>query len=111
MGLEEILSSRPVLCFLCRVHKELKESATELLFGGHETTASAATSLIAFLGLHHDVLQKVRKELQLKVCVSPSALSQGQAVGRYLQERCPRQGSPRPRGSPPFREWQENTTC
>ncbi|OPJ84397.1 hypothetical protein AV530_015823 [Patagioenas fasciata monilis] len=46
--------------------QELKESATELLFGGHETTASAATSLIAFLGLHHDVLQKVRKELQLK---------------------------------------------
>ncbi|KFQ88226.1 Cytochrome P450 26A1, partial [Phoenicopterus ruber ruber] len=46
--------------------QELKESATELLFGGHETTASAATSLIAFLGLHHDVLQKVRKELQVK---------------------------------------------
>ncbi|KFU91446.1 Cytochrome P450 26A1, partial [Chaetura pelagica] len=46
--------------------QELKESATELLFGGHETTASAATSLVAFLGLHHDVLQKVRKELQVK---------------------------------------------
>uniref|UniRef100_A0A8C3R5T9 Cytochrome P450 26A1 n=1 Tax=Cyanoderma ruficeps TaxID=181631 RepID=A0A8C3R5T9_9PASS len=46
--------------------QELKESATELLFGGHETTASAATSLIAFLGLHHEVLQKVRKELQVK---------------------------------------------
>ncbi|XP_053165739.1 cytochrome P450 26A1 [Hemicordylus capensis] len=46
--------------------QELKESATELLFGGHETTASAATSLITFLGLHHDVLQNVRKELQEK---------------------------------------------
>ncbi|XP_019357660.1 PREDICTED: cytochrome P450 26A1 [Gavialis gangeticus] len=44
--------------------QELKESATELLFGGHETTASAATSLITFLGLHPEVLQKVRKELQ-----------------------------------------------
>ncbi|XP_064319892.1 cytochrome P450 26A1 isoform X2 [Phalacrocorax carbo] len=53
--------------------QELKESATELLFGGHETTASAATSLIAFLGLHHDVLQKVRKELQGKgLLCSPS---------------------------------------
>ncbi|XP_046775920.1 cytochrome P450 26A1 isoform X2 [Gallus gallus] len=50
--------------------QELKESATELLFGGHETTASAATSLIAFLGLHHDVLQKVRKELQVKGLLS-----------------------------------------
>ncbi|XP_030425758.1 cytochrome P450 26A1 [Gopherus evgoodei] len=46
--------------------QELKESATELLFGGHETTASAATSLITFLGLHRAVLQKVRKELQMK---------------------------------------------
>nr|XP_028585613.1 cytochrome P450 26A1 [Podarcis muralis] len=46
--------------------QELKESATELLFAGHETTASAATSLITFLGLHQDVLQKVRKELQEK---------------------------------------------
>ncbi|XP_007440816.1 cytochrome P450 26A1-like [Python bivittatus] len=46
--------------------QELKESATELLFGGHETTASAATSLITFLGLHPEVLQKVRKELQEK---------------------------------------------
>ncbi|XP_043912621.1 cytochrome P450 26A1 [Protopterus annectens] len=44
--------------------QELKESATELLFGGHETTASAATSLVTYLGLHQDVLQKVRKELQ-----------------------------------------------
>ncbi|CAG5912155.1 unnamed protein product [Menidia menidia] len=30
----------------------LKESATELLFGGHETTASTATSLVMFLGLN-----------------------------------------------------------
>nr|ARO89874.1 cytochrome P450 Cyp26a1 [Andrias davidianus] len=46
--------------------QELKESATELLFGGHETTASAATSLMTFLALHSDVLHKVRKELQIK---------------------------------------------
>uniref|UniRef100_A0A8C6YCX3 Cytochrome P450 26A1 n=1 Tax=Naja naja TaxID=35670 RepID=A0A8C6YCX3_NAJNA len=46
--------------------QELKESATELLFGGHETTASAATSLLTYLSLHPKVLQKVRKELQEK---------------------------------------------
>lgn len=83
------------VCFIPPLScKELKESATELLFGGHETTASAATSLIAFLGLHHDVLQKVRKELQVKVCVFPRTISQEGTVGKYLQERCPRQGSP-----------------
>lgn len=43
--------------------QELKESATELLFGGHETTASTATSLVAFLALHPEVVQKVRREL------------------------------------------------
>ncbi|XP_069611993.1 cytochrome P450 26A1 [Ranitomeya imitator] len=48
----------------------LKESATELLFGGHGTTASAATSLITFLGLHKDVVQKVREELDSKGLLS-----------------------------------------
>ncbi|XP_056912629.1 cytochrome P450 26A1 isoform X2 [Takifugu flavidus] len=44
----------------------LKESATELLFGGHETTASTATSLIMFLGLNPEVLDKLRHELSDK---------------------------------------------
>ncbi|XP_023571955.1 cytochrome P450 26A1 isoform X3 [Octodon degus] len=44
----------------------LKQSSTELLFGGHETTASAATSLISYLGLYPHVLQKVREELKSK---------------------------------------------
>ncbi|GCC22290.1 hypothetical protein chiPu_0000677 [Chiloscyllium punctatum] len=44
--------------------QELKESATELLFGGYETTASTATSLVTFLALHPEVLHKVRRELQ-----------------------------------------------
>ncbi|XP_063095438.1 cytochrome P450 26A1 isoform X4 [Cavia porcellus] len=44
----------------------LKQSSTELLFGGHETTASAATSLITYLGLYPHVLQKVRAELKSK---------------------------------------------
>uniref|UniRef100_A0A3Q3VLJ4 Cytochrome P450 26A1 n=1 Tax=Mola mola TaxID=94237 RepID=A0A3Q3VLJ4_MOLML len=44
----------------------IKESATELLFGGHETTASTATSLIIFLGLNPDVLDQLRHELMDK---------------------------------------------
>ncbi|NP_001081868.1 cytochrome P450 26A1 [Xenopus laevis] len=48
----------------------LKESATELLFGGHGTTASAATSLTSFLALHKDVLEKVRKELETQGLLS-----------------------------------------
>lgn len=42
----------------------IKESATELLFGGHETTASTATSLVMFLGLNPDALSRLRQELQ-----------------------------------------------
>lgn len=45
----------------------MKEAATELLFGGHETTASTATSLVMFLGLNTEVVQKVREEVQEKV--------------------------------------------
>jgi len=45
----------------------MKESATELLFGGHETTASTATSLIMFLGLNPEVVGRLRKELMDKV--------------------------------------------
>ncbi|MBN3304405.1 cytochrome P450 26A1 [Amia ocellicauda] len=46
--------------------QELKESATELLFGGHETTASSATSLVMFLGLHPEVVLRMRQELHAK---------------------------------------------
>lgn len=55
---------KPCLEFCVQV---LKESATELLFGGHETTASTATSLIMFLGLNPEVLDKLRHELSDKV--------------------------------------------
>uniref|UniRef100_A0AAQ4QMA5 Cytochrome P450 26A1 n=1 Tax=Gasterosteus aculeatus aculeatus TaxID=481459 RepID=A0AAQ4QMA5_GASAC len=41
----------------------IKESATELLFGGHETTASTATSLVMFLGLNPEVVDRLRQEL------------------------------------------------
>lgn len=52
---------------VCVCVQALKESATELLFGGHETTASTATSLIMFLGLNPEVLDKLRHELSDKV--------------------------------------------
>ncbi|XP_031595509.1 cytochrome P450 26A1 isoform X1 [Oreochromis aureus] len=44
----------------------IKQSATELLFGGHETTASTATSLVMFLGLNPKVVDKLRQELEDK---------------------------------------------
>ncbi|KAJ3608295.1 hypothetical protein NHX12_025344 [Muraenolepis orangiensis] len=44
----------------------IKESATELLFGGHETTASTATSLIMFLGLNSEEVVRLRQELLCK---------------------------------------------
>lgn len=53
--------------FIVLHFQALKQSSTELLFGGHETTASAATSLITYLGLYPHVLQKVREELKSKV--------------------------------------------
>ncbi|KAA8581159.1 hypothetical protein FQN60_002740 [Etheostoma spectabile] len=46
--------------------KAIKESATELLFGGHETTASTATSLVMFLGLNPEVVDRLRQELMEK---------------------------------------------
>lgn len=45
----------------------MKEAATELLFGGHETTASTATSLVMFLGLNPEVIQRIRVELEENV--------------------------------------------
>lgn len=45
----------------------IKESATELLFGGHETTASTATSLVMFLGLNPEVVDRLRQELMDRV--------------------------------------------
>ncbi|XP_033102497.1 cytochrome P450 26A1-like [Anneissia japonica] len=44
--------------------EEMKMAAFELLFAAHENPASAACSLIRFLGTHPDVLRKLRQELQ-----------------------------------------------
>lgn len=61
---------------VCVCVQALKESATELLFGGHETTASTATSLIMFLGLNPEVLDKLRHELSDKVIYRSTADSE-----------------------------------
>ncbi|XP_064631721.1 cytochrome P450 26B1-like [Lineus longissimus] len=42
---------------------ELKEIALELLFAGHETTASAACTLLMQLAKHPEVTEKIRDEL------------------------------------------------
>lgn len=58
----------------------LKESATELLFGGHGTTASTATSLITFLATHKEVQQKVRRELESNGLLCTKAEEKGLTV-------------------------------
>ncbi|CAH2322365.1 cytochrome P450 26A1 [Pelobates cultripes] len=64
----------------------LKESATELLFGGHGTTASAATSIVTFLAAHNEVLQKVRKELELNNLLSTKPEDQKDLTIEILQK-------------------------
>ncbi|KAG8435199.1 hypothetical protein GDO86_013223 [Hymenochirus boettgeri] len=64
----------------------LKELATELLFGGHGTTASAATSLTTFLGLHKEVLQKVRKELDSQGLLSTNQGERKELTIEILQQ-------------------------
>ncbi|XP_067858557.1 cytochrome P450 26A1 [Heptranchias perlo] len=66
--------------------QELKESATELLFGGHETTASTATSLVTFLALHPEVLQKVRRELQEQGLLNSDAKENKQITIEVLEQ-------------------------
>uniref|UniRef100_H3DMW6 Cytochrome P450, family 26, subfamily C, polypeptide 1 n=1 Tax=Tetraodon nigroviridis TaxID=99883 RepID=H3DMW6_TETNG len=44
--------------------QELKETAVELIFAAHSTTASAATSLVLQLLLHPEVVERVRLELE-----------------------------------------------
>ncbi|XP_036428163.1 cytochrome P450 26A1 isoform X2 [Colossoma macropomum] len=63
----------------------MKESATELLFGGHETTASTATSLVMFLGLNPEVVQRIRDELKEKDVLSMH--SPGKALNMELLEQ------------------------
>uniref|UniRef100_A0A8C7JYV5 Cytochrome P450 26A1 n=1 Tax=Oncorhynchus kisutch TaxID=8019 RepID=A0A8C7JYV5_ONCKI len=63
----------------------IKESATELLFGGHETTASTATSLVMFLGLNPDTLNKLRQELHQQN-VNIEVLEQLKYTGCVIKE-------------------------
>ncbi|XP_062382066.1 cytochrome P450 26A1 [Sardina pilchardus] len=69
----------------------IKEAATELLFGGHETTASTATSLVMFLGLHPEVVQKVREELHEKE--EAGMYSEGKTPSMELLEQLKYTGS------------------
>ncbi|TRY98787.1 hypothetical protein DNTS_014439 [Danionella cerebrum] len=50
--------------------QELKETAVELIFAAHSTTASASTSLILQLLLHPDVNERARAELESEGLIS-----------------------------------------
>jgi len=45
-------------------HYELAESVIEMMFVGHDTTASALCSALMFLGQHKECIQKLREELK-----------------------------------------------
>lgn len=55
--------------------REVKESALELLFAGHETTASAACSMILHLAKNPDVVENVTHELAAHGLLRQDALS------------------------------------
>ncbi|XP_078669265.1 cytochrome P450 26B1-like [Branchiostoma floridae x Branchiostoma belcheri] len=58
------------------------DTAVELLFAGHETTSSAATSLIMHLALQPQVVQKVQEELEKHGLLQPDQPLSLEQVGR-----------------------------
>ncbi|XP_034754018.1 cytochrome P450 26C1 [Etheostoma cragini] len=68
--------------------QELKETAVELIFAAHSTTASASTSLILQLLRHPEVVERARVELEAEGlgCESPSGPSPLPAVAMEKEE-------------------------
>ncbi|XP_032396717.1 cytochrome P450 26C1 [Etheostoma spectabile] len=68
--------------------QELKETAVELIFAAHSTTASASTSLILQLLRHPEVVERARVELEAEGlgCESPSSPSPLPAVAMEKEE-------------------------
>ncbi|KAG5831128.1 cytochrome P450 26B1 [Anguilla rostrata] len=70
--------------------QELKESAVELIFAAHSTTASASTSLILQLLKHPSVVEKARAELEANglscssYCVNGPATKKGGQNGEDI---------------------------
>ncbi|XP_066278863.1 cytochrome P450 26B1-like [Branchiostoma lanceolatum] len=62
--------------------QELQDTAMELLFAGHETTSSAATSLIMHLALQPQVVQKVHEDLEKHGLLQPDQPLSLEQVGR-----------------------------
>ncbi|XP_078669248.1 cytochrome P450 26B1-like isoform X1 [Branchiostoma floridae x Branchiostoma belcheri] len=62
--------------------QEIQDTAVELLFAGHETTSSAATSLIMHLALQPQVVQKVQEELEKHGLLQPDQPLSLEQVGR-----------------------------
>ena len=51
--------------------EEIKNLCLELLFAGHETTSSAACTLVLHLAKHSDIVRKVKEELETFGLESP----------------------------------------
>ncbi|XP_035672700.1 cytochrome P450 26A1-like [Branchiostoma floridae] len=62
--------------------QEIQDTAVELLFAGHETTSSAATSLIMHLALQPQVVQKVQEDLEKHGLLQPDQPLSLEQVGR-----------------------------
>jgi len=62
--------------------QQLLDTAVELLFAGHETTSSAATSLIMHLALQPQVVQKVQEDLEKHGLLQPDQPLSLEQVGR-----------------------------
>nr|ANP24202.1 cytochrome P450 family 26 member 1 [Branchiostoma lanceolatum] len=62
--------------------QEIQDTAVELLFAGHETTSSAATSLIMHLALQPQVVQKVHEDLEKHGLLQPDQPLSLEQVGR-----------------------------
>ncbi|XP_078669250.1 cytochrome P450 26A1-like [Branchiostoma floridae x Branchiostoma belcheri] len=62
--------------------QEIQDTVVELLFAGHETTSSAATSLIMHLALQPQVVQKVQEELEKHGLLQPDQPLSLEQVGR-----------------------------
>ncbi|XP_052000994.1 cytochrome P450 26B1-like [Xyrauchen texanus] len=66
--------------------QELKETAVELIFAAHSTTASASTSLIMQLMRHPDVSERARAELESEGLIADMHSCRSHCHGNVISE-------------------------
>ncbi|XP_051502395.1 cytochrome P450 26B1-like [Myxocyprinus asiaticus] len=66
--------------------QELKDTAVELIFAAHSTTASASTSLILQLLRHPDVSERARAELESEGLIGDAHSCQSRCHGNAISE-------------------------